>query len=113
MKVKQETSAVLQRELRRKGGLSPDQRPKKYAGYRRALLLLPPERDFVDEVDGDWQRQSERVFDRGRRRVNSDPLLTTVGTALGRLGERPLEEGQVAHPENEGWGVLSQWFWGS
>lgn len=105
---------VLQRELRCKGGLSPDHSPKEYAGYRRALLLLPAERDFVDRVHGDGQRQLGRVFDRGRRRVNSDPWLTTVGTAvIGRRGERSSEEEQVAQSEIEGWNVLSLQFWGS
>lgn len=100
---------VLQRVLRRKGGLSPDHSPKKYTGYGRTLLLRPAERGFVNKVNGDQQRQLGRVFDRGRRRINSDPSLTTVGMAvIGRRRERSLEEELVTQSENEGWNVLCQ-----
>ena len=47
---------VLQRELRREEGLSPDHSPKNYTGCRRDLLLRPAERDVVDKVHGEGQR---------------------------------------------------------
>jgi hypothetical protein len=100
---------ALQRELRRKEGLSPDHSPKKYTAYGRALLLHPAERGVVNKANGDGQRQLGRVFDRGRRRVNPDPSLTMVGmVVIGRRRERSLEEEQVAQSGNEGRNVLSQ-----